>query len=622
MEIALVILITLVLFLAIIVLMAAKSKSIGKLAGVFIGIAAAGGLGFYGYGFAMTNPDLPLAVIRTLLAVCGMYMGKNELGAISGAPGMEQTWAVVLFQVVHLCAIYATASAAIAAVGAGVLRKLRLWMAKGGQMNLIYGISDDTLALGNRLLESEQGAVVFIAGTPDPANAAAIANAGCVICSDGSALKADGKFMKTIGAHRKSSRITLYAMSRDPADNLQYAARMLRSLEECGLEPERASLVIRGQENSAAAGMQVLSDRYGYGTVTVVQEPALTARILMQKYPPCGHISFDASGKATENFEALLVGFGQVGQAVLRQLVMNGQFEGSTFRADVFAPDCHAVRGHFSRSFPGVPANYDIQFHDCDARSEALYDFLAERGNKIKYLVLCAGSDKLNHEIAEDLSDYFALRGLDIPMYLCTNRGVKNFGLDGRPIKQHSLYHPEVLHMQKLDAMAMLVNHHYQGDPDCGPAVTWRDCDYFSRTSCRAFADFIPAVLRMANTTAEAVAEKGWELTAAQLDNMGRTEHLRWCAFHYCMGFAPMGEEEYAERADTYLRQKAAGEKPLRIGKNMTSRTHACLISWEALVDLSAREEAITGKSVDYQAMDTENVLVIPKLLNTLAENQ
>ena len=83
-----------------------------------------------------------------------------------------------------------------------------------------------------------------------------------------------------------------------------------------------------------------------------------------------------------------------------------------------------------------------------------------------------------------------------------------------------------------------------------------------------------------------------------------------------------MGEEEYSERADTYICQKAAGEKPLRIGKNMKNRTHACLISWEALVDLSAREEAITGKAVDYQAMDTENVLVIPKLLSALEKTK
>ena len=133
--------------------------------------------------------------------------------------------------------------------------------------------------------------------------------------------------------------------------------------------------------------------------------------------------------------------------------------------------------------------------------------------------------------------------------------------------------------------------------------------------SSRASADFIGAMVKAAGKTAGQVLAGDWNLTPAQLETLSRTEHLRWCAFHYCMGFAPMGEEEYAERADTYLRQKAAGEKPLRIGKNMTSRTHACLISWDALDELSARENAITGGSVDYKQMDRNNILILPELL-------
>lgn len=622
MEAILVMLITLALFLAIILLLAAKPKFAGKLTGAFIVLAAVGGLFFYGYGFAMTTQDIPLAIIRALLSVCGMYVGKMDLGAISAAPGMEQTWVQVLFWVVHLFALYATASAAITTVGAEALRKLRLWLARWGQLNIIYGVSDDTLLLGKRLLAMKRGSVVYVDKKPDAANTAAIAKAGCVLRSDDNALKADRKFMKSVGAHHKNRKISLYAMERDPGDNLQYAAGLLESLPKFGVEAEDTVLVLRGQENSAASELQVLGDRYGYGTVSVVQESSLAARILVQNYPPCDHIAFDGEGKATEDFEALVIGFGQVGQAVLRQLVMNGQFQGSTFRAAVFAPDCNAVNGYFSRSFAQVLQNYDIQFHNGDGRSEELYDHLTQRGEKIKYMAICAGSDKLNQEMAENIAVFCESSNLEIPIYLCTTHAVKKFRLDGRNSQRHNLYNPDILSMEKADKMAMLVNHHYQGDPDRGPKATWRDCDYFSRMSCRASADFIPAMLRMANTTAEKVGEKGWDLTPAQLENMSRAEHLRWCAFHYCMGFSPMGEEEYAERADTYIRQKAAGEKPLRIGKNMKNRTHACLISWEALVDLSAREEAITGKAVDYQAMDTENVLVIPKLLSALEKTK
>lgn len=615
MDIVLVILSTLVLFVGIILLMAAKAKSVGKLAGVFIAIAAAGGLAFYGYGFAATTPDVPLAVIRTLLAVCGMYMGKNELGAISGAPGMDETWMQVLFQVVHLCAIYATVSTAIATVGAGPLRKLRLWLARRGKLTLIYGLNDESLNLGKALLAKKDGAVVFIDNKPDPASAAIIAKEGCVLRTDESALKAERKFMRFIGAHIKNRKIRIYALERDARENLQYAACALKSLQTLDAEPENLSLVIRGQENTATTELQVLSDRYGYGTVTVVQEAALTARLLVRNYPPSDSIAFDENARATEDYEALIVGFGQMGQAVLRQLVMSGQFEGSTFRAAVFAPDCDAVKGHFTRSFSDVLNTYDIRFYENDARSEALYDYLAQRGQRIKAVVLCTGADRVNNELADDLDDFMFMKGLRIPLYLCTTRGVKLFGRDGQMTVYHSIFQPDVLDLEALDGLAMKINHHYLGDPDCGAAKTWRECDYFSRMSCRAFADFVPTMLRMAGKPAEEVA-KGWELTDAQWENMSRTEHLRWCAFHYAMGFAPMTPEEFDQRGQTYRAQVAAGEKPLRIGKDMERRVHACLVSWEELEDLSRREEAYTGKKVNYQKLDTENIRIIPKLLS------
>jgi hypothetical protein len=84
-----------------------------------------------------------------------------------------------------------------------------------------------------------------------------------------------------------------------------------------------------------------------------------------------------------------------------------------------------------------------------------------------------------------------------------------------------------------------------------------------------------------------------------------------------------MTAEEYRSRAATYLEQiKTPGVKPLRIGKNLDAKTHACLIGWDELDALSQREFAITGKKVNYKDMDTENVRIIPKLLRIQKEMQ
>lgn len=137
-------------------------------------------------------------------------------------------------------------------------------------------------------------------------------------------------------------------------------------------------------------------------------------------------------------------------------------------------------------------------------------------------------------------------------------------------------------------------------------------CNYFDRSSNRAAADFIPAILRAAGTTVEDVIEKDWSPDSQLLENLGITEHLRWCAFHHCMGFSTMTEEEFDQRAAIFREEVARhGSSKFRISKNMISRTHACLIPWEELDDLSAKENAITGKNVNYKDNDIRNIQII-----------
>jgi hypothetical protein len=108
-----VILVTAALFLGMILQLAAKPKFAAKITGGCIVIAGVSGLLIYGYGFASSNENLFLAIVRALLAVCGMYVGKVDFSAVSGTVIFQNSWAVFFFYLVHLFALYATASAAI-----------------------------------------------------------------------------------------------------------------------------------------------------------------------------------------------------------------------------------------------------------------------------------------------------------------------------------------------------------------------------------------------------------------------------------------------------------------------------------------------------------------------------
>ena len=160
----------------------------------------------------------------------------------------------------------------------------------------------------------------------------------------------------------------------------------------------------------------------------------------------------------------------------------------------------------------------------------------------------------------------------------------------------------------------MQINCGYHGGDSSSAKELWANCDYFSRMSCRASADFLGAFLRAADVDASDTKEEAFHFSPEVLENLACTEHLRWCAFHYAMGYRPMSDETWNERAKKYIEQKNAGEEPLRIGKDPIHRQHACLIGWEELDMLSRKENDITGGNVDYKQMDRDNVNMLLRI--------
>lgn len=612
MEYILSTLVTAAVFVVLILLLAAKPKISKIFTSIAFGFGGICGLLIYGYGYAVISDNFLLAILNAVLSVVRSFVGTNDYAAIAAAPFMQQQWMQVLCTFVQICSVYATTSAVISSLGAQVLKKLRLWLIRRKNLNLIYGTNGNALSFGNQLVAKKSGTVVFVDPQPSPAADAAVSAMGCVLQNDGSA---SVKFLRRIGFRGGKRKITLYTLSEDSNKNIQYATQLLKSLEALGVLPDKTNLVLMGQEENAVSRLQNTPEKYGYGFVTAVNEPQMAARLLTVKYPPCDAVSFDADGKATDNFEALLIGFGQVGQAVLKSLVMNGQFEGNHFKLDVFSRDINNVDGNFVSQFGSVSEQYDIHFHDNDAKSRCMYEHLKQRADSLRYIVIAIGDQKIGHEIAEEILSYLTSIGRDIPVYRCTRQGVTAYNADGTVKTTHGIYSTELLCSHTLDQKAMAFNHKYQSASGKTALQTWMECDYFSRQSCRAAADFIPAMLRAAGKTAEQVIGGDWALSPKQIENLSKTEHLRWCAFHYCMGFTAMTDAEFAERAEMFRKQPT-----IRIGKNMVDRTHACLIPWEELDALSTKENAITGKQLDYKAMDTDNIMTIPQILQAVEQ--
>lgn len=616
MTILSIIVITAACFFAAVLNLAVENRFRNHIMGAFTCIAVSVGIAIYGYGFASVFGASPVAVLRALLAVCRMFGGVNDLSAIQAAPLFAHEGILSVFWLIHFMAFYVTASAAIATVGGRMLRYIRVTRLRRGTLLIIYGANRDSVEYAVRQIAGMHRSVVFIDQGCDAALEAAINAAGAVL-DKGGVQQIDRAFLRRMGVRSGGRRIEVAALHEDGVKNIVFARAFLAAAESAGVHAVQIALLIRAVQEEHAGSLVCSQSAYGYGSVLAFDEYELAARLMMHVLAPCETIAFDDSARAKEDFSALIIGFGRMGRAVLEQLVMNGQFCGSSFRVDIF--DAHAQRGILHDH--ELLRQYDIRFHEAGGKSEALYEFLKERRYAIRYIVLCTGEAKENRELALDLKRWFGACGEVPAMVQCTRQGLIFSDADEHDLRYQSLYDSDALDLEHIDAMAMAINHVYCRASGRTAFENWMHCDYFSRMSSRASADFYPAVLRAAGTTREQVEAGNWSPKADVLENLAITEHLRWCAFHYVMGFHRMSEAEYEQRAAQYRADiQASGVSSLRIGKNMLERTHACLVPWEELDALSARENAITGGQVDYKAMDRNNVLALPEILKAHRE--
>ena len=606
--ITMVALFTSVLFLAIILNLAMKMENSAKITGFCIAWAGISGLLIYSYGYSIAYGDNPaLAILRSVMAVWGMFISKNDFSVVSNTPLFASKAAVLYFWLVHFAAQYVTASAAIAAIGARALRRMRIWMAFFGKLSLIYGVNEDSVAFGRQLAKDNKNNVVFVDDKAPSALESAINSFGGVIIRDKNALWPDRRFLRSLGIRGKKRKYDFYLLHKNDSKNIKYAFALKDVLEEAGISAIQTSLVMLGTEEIYTEPMQMLGQRYGFGNVTVVDAPGLVARLLIHHFPPAATMKFNSDCTAAENFESVVIGFGQVGQAVMKQLVMNGQFAGSDFSLAVFAPDFKQVGGYIFASCPSIANNYNIKFYDYDGRSRNMYDYILARKDDMNYIVICTGDNKTNNEIGGEITRYLARIGSSAQVYLADYSGISCLTDGNIPPKQFPVFSADVLCTGKIDEMAAVLNNRYcKNDKDL--QVNWAECDWFSRMSSRASADFMPA---MAIISGQDPAVQ-WSLTDTQLENLAVTEHLRWMAFHYTMGYEKMPDSVYEEREQQYIREKTLhGTGKIRVGKDTTARQHACLVPWDELDALSQRENAITGGNTDYKQADRDNVLAI-----------
>ncbi|MBR5177383.1 MAG: hypothetical protein IKW90_01120 [Lachnospiraceae bacterium] len=612
-----VILLSAAFFVVVIFYIALEQEKRERITGIAFFIAALGGIVLYGFAYSHGHEGLFVhmsAVLRTLIDVGRMFVGMNNEAVFREAlenAGLNGSVLVVLFWTVHFLAYYSMASAAIMALGKGAIRRLRQFLLRVKNVVVIYGVNDSSLAFGRHMSSDKHNSLVFV-GRADSSQESVIRQMGALLYNDDVSLQPQKAFFKRLAMRDDKQKLHLYALDTNEDANIKYAVNLLKVLKEENFDPARTDLVLLGQEESHGGDLQVGKDHYGYGEVKAFDHAELTARLLVQKYPICKAVEFDDNGLAKADVEVLVIGFGHMGQDVLKKLVANGQFAGSSFHAHVFDPACGMIDGFFRRSYAGLLENYDVNFYPYSGQSVKFCDFLEEHAKTLTYIVIAVGSLKKGSELAYSIMELLNVYGRKMPVYQCCDDSVVCHR--NHVESEYSCLHDaDILYGGTMDEFAMKINHYYCG-PDGSEKEQWFSSDYFSRMSCRASADFLSAYLfRLCGNQSIEISDK-------KMENMSITEHLRWCGFHYSMGYTKMSDEVWEKRAEEYRKEIALGGKGrTRISKDTADKRHACLVSWDELDALSAKESAVTGKDTDYKQMDRDNIKVVLKLLE---ENQ
>jgi len=376
--------------------------------------------------------------------------------------------------------------------------------------------------------------------------------------------------------------------------------------------------------------------KYPY-TPHIVSRADLLIRQMVQANPPfkCPRLNFNSKGEATNDFSVMILGFGNIGQRALLRLIMNGQFVGSQMRAYVMDKDIERLNYCFKNRYPEIEQCCEIiPSANTDIPCKDFYELL-NGVETIDYIVIALGDDQLNRQIAIDIRREYLYMDRDLPYIAVCERNslLQNQKTDEKIFSfgcREEIYKYSVILREESDYIAKAVNTVYE---KLYGGKSWYELDWIMQESNRASADHIDVMLGLANVSEEDMRRKIAQLEDDEhkdlvtltddkelAENLSKTEHLRWNAFHAAMGFRRISIEEMISRFNNYNGES----NPLDYCRRDTEmRLHVCLASWDDLDKISEAYRELAKKAgipknedFNFKNNDRDIVINIPKFIH------
>ncbi len=96
---------------------------------------------------------VPYVIVSSVIDVGMMFYGRCNTDLFYKMPFSANPAAVLVFWLIHLVAFYTTATALLIRFGNDILRWIRIMTTKISDVDIVFGVNSDSLALGRNLAD-------------------------------------------------------------------------------------------------------------------------------------------------------------------------------------------------------------------------------------------------------------------------------------------------------------------------------------------------------------------------------------------------------------------------------------------------------------------------------------
>lgn len=610
---------------------------------ILIPITVIGGVGLYYFGYQQSEFESFLGDgLRSILSTSRMFVLGNDLPDVekymydySNLPMEFITSYMQWISFIHVLALIITSVVIIHLFGKRFINMWKIWLNKSKENYIFFGVNEESISLAEDLLKTNSSRlVVFVERSNKKYEFSLLEkendHVGEIVkdavslfdkVEEVGAILVDKDYSKSTNLKKLWLRKRIYKynshlffLSDNEDSNIHFALSLLKEIKTLSIKEGVVFYIRTISEDMEELITEKPSEKY---EIRLLNRAEIAARQLVSKYNPVDFVNKDVkTAIATSDFNTMIIGFDQTGNAVLRKLIEYGQFVGSKFHVVVLDKAIHTKVGRFENRYPGLISHnaiYDIIFVETEVGCTEYYDLLKKWIDKLNCIIIALGNDTLNIQTAIDIKKLICSHGckqVKIFIQVQKNESYEYFSQPNKSgsieifDKHKDVFTEQIIIGKSLECIARRINDFYNlqnsDKPNC---LSWDELSQIMKQTNLSYATHIHSKLALIGLTVDDINKKfnNIEEFVTYLEkndiylNLAMGEHLRWNAVLYTNGWQTWSLDQLPSNPKT--------------NKNEMLKLHACLVNWDELEKVNELFDK------DYKKFDYDNVKFIYQLI-------